>query len=356
METTQAQKPKYIRVLREQIECNFDYLEALLGGSIFPRKAMPGFQVGQKIYFKKETLLVDFENADFQDCFIASHGEMDKELAILKVVFLDFDNPNNLVGAIQEALKVAERIKKEYNVVPHVQFSGSKGCHVILPILPIEFETVEDEKRFLFYFQSKLTKESSFADKQVFGDISRLIRVPFTINSKAIDMPWHGYVKVLQEWNGNYANLEKEHQTWKVKRAIEESAAAQKPIVISNGATGKFNDFGLKITDVVDIAKMHKSGDKYYGTHPIHGSTTGRNFWVIPSKNYWHCFRHGIGGGPLHFLAVKYGLVNPEDFAATPEPKKFVLRGEVFRKVLEKAVEEGLLPPEVLKKKRGVEE
>jgi hypothetical protein len=233
MEATQAQKPKYIRVLREQINQSFDYIEALLGGSIFPRKAMPGFKVGQKIYFKKETLLEDFEATDFQDCFIASHAELDKELAVLKVVFLDFDNPNNLVGAIQEALKVAEHIKKEFNVVVHVQFSGSKGCHVVLPISPIEFESAADEKRFLFYFQSKLTKESNFADKQVFGDISRLIRVPYTINSKALDMPWHGYVKVLQEWNGNYADLSKDLQTWKVKKAIEESNTAQKPIVIS---------------------------------------------------------------------------------------------------------------------------
>jgi len=233
MEAKQTQKPKYIKLIREALEQKFDYLEALLGGSIFPRKAMPGFKVGQKIYYKKETLLEDFESVNFKDCFIASHGEMDKELAILKVVFLDFDNPNNLVGAIQEALKVSERIKKEYNVTPHVQFSGSKGCHVVLPISPIEFESVEDEKRFLFYFQSKLTKESNFADKQVFGDISRLIRVPYTINSKALDMPWRGFVKVPQEWNGNRANLEKELQTWKVKKAIEESNEAQKPIVIS---------------------------------------------------------------------------------------------------------------------------
>jgi hypothetical protein len=251
MEAKQIQKPKYIKLIREALEQKFDYLEALLGGSIFPRKAMPGFQVGQKIYYKKETLLEDFESVNFQDCFIASHAELDKELAILKVVFLDFDQPNNLVSAIQEALKVAERIKKEFNINPHVQFSGSKGCHIILPIKPIEFETVEDEKKFLFFVQDKLTKESNFADKQVFGDIARLIRVPFTTNSKALDMPWRGHVKILQKWDGNYANLEKELQTWKVKKAIEKSSASSKVMAISKKHIRK---------EVIELVERAKKG------------------------------------------------------------------------------------------------
>ena len=207
MKAEQKQVNLLKKRIRSTLEQNWDYLEALLGGSFFPRKAMAGFQNGQKIYFEKETLLNDFEASDFVDCFIASHSEMDKEQAILKVVFLDFDSKENIYGAIREAIKVADRIKKEYNVVPHLQFSGSKGCHLILPIEPLEFEMIEREKAFLHFSQQFLTTGSKYVDNQVFGDVSRLIRVPFTINSKALNMSWKGFVKILQEWNGNYANL-----------------------------------------------------------------------------------------------------------------------------------------------------
>ena len=53
------------------------------------------------------------------------------------------------------------------------------------------------------------------------------------------------------------------------------------------------------------------SNDKgeYYGSHPIHGSDGGTNFWINPSKNMWHCFRCQSGGGVLSAIAVKEGII-----------------------------------------------
>jgi len=85
---------------------------------------------------------------------------------------------------------------------------------------------------------------------------------------------------------------------------------------------------------------LHKRGDEYFGPHPIHGSTTKQNFWVNPTKNCWHCFRHGTGGGPFSWLAVEEGIVKCED--ATPGS----LRGPIFKQVLEKARERGLIEDE----------
>lgn len=45
------------------------------------------------------------------------------------------------------------------------------------------------------------------------------------------------------------------------------------------------------------------------GTHPIHGSTTGTNLAIDPSKNVWYCRRCGSGGGPLEALAVVEGII-----------------------------------------------
>jgi hypothetical protein len=100
----------------------------------------------------------------------------------------------------------------------------------------------------------------------------------------------------------------------------------------------KDSGIDLNILQVVPLDGLKRQGDEYYGPHPVHGSpTTGHNFWVNPTKNVWHCFRHKIGGGPLLWLAVKEGLIKCEE--ATPG----VLRGDLFKKTLEKAVERGLI-------------
>jgi hypothetical protein len=99
----------------------------------------------------------------------------------------------------------------------------------------------------------------------------------------------------------------------------------------------KQSNIDLDILQVVPLAGLHKQGDEYYGSHPVHGSDTGHNFWVNPSKNCWHCFRHKTGGGPLLWLAVEEGIIRCED--AGPG----VLRGEVFKRVFKVAIEKGYI-------------
>jgi len=56
-----------------------------------------------------------------------------------------------------------------------------------------------------------------------------------------------------------------------------------------------------------------RAGAEVRGSHPLHGSDSGKNFTVNTSKNCWHCFRHNTGGGPLEWLAVEAGLIRCED-------------------------------------------
>ena len=95
--------------------------------------------------------------------------------------------------------------------------------------------------------------------------------------------------------------------------------------------------YSIKISDVVDLKKMKKRGDEYYGAHPVHGSDTGQNFWVNPSKNVWTCFRHNTGGGPLSMIAVLEGIIPCE------EALSGVLRGDKFKQILRIAREKGYL-------------
>jgi hypothetical protein len=107
----------------------------------------------------------------------------------------------------------------------------------------------------------------------------------------------------------------------------------------------------IDILRVVPLAGLKRRGDEYQGPHPVHGSTTGKpprectNFCVNPRKNVWHCFAHDSGGGPFEYLAVGEGLIRCED--AGPG----ALKGEVFKKVLEKARERGLIKDEPVKPK-----
>jgi len=47
----------------------------------------------------------------------------------------------------------------------------------------------------------------------------------------------------------------------------------------------------IRLTDLIDTSKFKKTpAGELYGSHPIHGSSTGMNFFINPDKNLWHCF------------------------------------------------------------------
>ncbi|MBS3079094.1 bifunctional DNA primase/polymerase [Candidatus Pacearchaeota archaeon] len=91
----------------------------------------------------------------------------------------------------------------------------------------------------------------------------------------------------------------------------------------------------LSITTLVNLGSMKKTGGEYFGSHPVHGSQTGMNFFINPSKNLWHCFRCDSGGDSLSLLAVNEGICGCSDFSRSGKK----LRGEDFIKV-KKIVEE----------------
>lgn len=92
----------------------------------------------------------------------------------------------------------------------------------------------------------------------------------------------------------------------------------------------------ISILAVHSLDGMRRQGNEFFGSHPVHSSETGRNFWINPELNVWHCFRHGTGGGPLSLLAVKEKIVRCE------ESRPGVLRGVVFKRVLKAARKKGL--------------
>jgi RecA-family ATPase len=67
----------------------------------------------------------------------------------------------------------------------------------------------------------------------------------------------------------------------------------------------------LNVASIWGLSGLKKNDKgEYYGSHPIHSSSGGINFWINPSKNLWHCFRCQSGGGPLSAIAVKEGVID----------------------------------------------
>jgi len=89
----------------------------------------------------------------------------------------------------------------------------------------------------------------------------------------------------------------------------------------------------IPISKVINISKLTMRGNEFFGSHPIHGSKGGMNFWVNSMKNVWHCFRHDSGGGSLSWIAVQERLIDCKD------ARKGMLKGKVFSNLINIAKE-----------------
>jgi len=77
---------------------------------------------------------------------------------------------------------------------------------------------------------------------------------------------------------------------------------------------------GTSLGDLIPIDQVawpedikERCGSEVRGSHPLHGSKSGKNFAINTAKNCWHCFRHKSGGGPLEWIAVMKGIISCSD-------------------------------------------
>jgi hypothetical protein len=97
-----------------------------------------------------------------------------------------------------------------------------------------------------------------------------------------------------------------------------------------------YSSDGIGIKDIAwpdgDVQKREgKNGTEYFGAHPVHGSRTGKNFHINVDRDTWYCHRCNSGGGPLEWIAVKYGIIS----CGQAGPR--CLKGEKYGQVLERA-------------------
>lgn len=66
----------------------------------------------------------------------------------------------------------------------------------------------------------------------------------------------------------------------------------------------------LSITSIVPLTGFSvNSKGQYHGVNPWHGSSTGDNFYVDPSKNLAYCFRCGVAISPIKAVALNAGII-----------------------------------------------
>ncbi|MCX6649989.1 MAG: hypothetical protein NTV61_11510 [Candidatus Bathyarchaeota archaeon] len=174
------------------------------------------------------------------------------------------------------------------------------------------------------------------------GGVHRVSKLRSVLLTHALEeIPAERFAETLEaiqpaKWPDELTEEAEEEQRGEIQKFLEEDER-RRP---------KYERISLPIDRVVDLGSLQPIRGKpgqYRGEHPVHGSPkSGVSFHVDTINNRSYCFQHGTGGGSLELYAVKKGIIHCEDC------KPGVLRGEKFREVVKKVIEDGLLPETAL--------
>ena len=220
-----------------------DYVLQLLPEAFrLPRDGMFGLggyvTLGNEIRFgrftvsSREELIECLDSATLHNCYLCTHSEVEQRRGIISTVFIDIDLESDLDLAKKYALRSARLIKRLLDVKPLIQFSGGKGFHILLPC---EFRDLPggagEAKEYLRWLQERLSY--GLCDKQILGDLNRLFRIPWTLNSKIVEGGLVSRrVEVIQDWSGNRADLTLLFGDFKISRVSRAIEARRIPLKV----------------------------------------------------------------------------------------------------------------------------
>jgi len=229
---------------------------------------------------------------------------------------------NDIVGVDCDSKYFEEILKKYLPTDTYIQVSANRGLpHYVYYCMGWDmYRTIDNPNK----------KEIHYGE--IMNKGRQLLLAPSSINGKQYkiinDVPPkevqpEQILALIQHFEGN-----------KIVKDIEEEKIHTQHADIDN----------LNILDVVPLAGLKKaSSGEYFGSNPWHGSSTGMNFWVSPSKNVAYCFRCDAGIQPIKAFALNVGIIKNCDE---------ILRGTKFIETLQKAQKDGLIKektPEVAK-------
>jgi len=109
------------------------------------------------------------------------------EVAYLEKLFFDFDDPNSVHKAWEDALSFSESLVKFYDISPLILFSGRKGYHVYIWLQEPYHANTQKHLKAVYTETMHMILEGSSKrtfDSQVYGEIKRLSRVPYSKHQK----------------------------------------------------------------------------------------------------------------------------------------------------------------------------
>lgn len=136
---------------------------------------------------------------------------------------------------------------------------------------------------------------------------------------------------------------------WLIKLVMEKTDRE------TNGATTSLSNEQLesrhkyeipiwKILDSSEMSKLHKEGSTIRGSHPVHGSTTNRNFCIDMVYNRWFCNRCCSSGGLFELAAILGGICSCDDFKRNTDDEITIpsLQGKKFIQAVQVCLDRGI--------------
>lgn len=159
------------------------------------------------------------------DIFIHTHSEQNLKNGYIENLLMDFDSESDIDLARKAAMKVSTTIKRFFDVVPLVYFSGHKGFHVVLPFRQVPLPGGANELGPFLSFMAKtiikgakLSKDPT-VDWQVVNSPLRFMRL---IGSYHSGDPMHK-VEMTQPWDGNLAESRLLYGSFRIAQVIEQN-------------------------------------------------------------------------------------------------------------------------------------
>lgn len=166
-------------------------LEVFTGG-VFPRcMAFPYRCDWNRNYFIVnfvDEMIAYVRNHDSVNCYCTMYAfeeytqtTRNANSAIINSINFDLDS-TDLAQALFDAKKIVQWAKR-HGVQPLLNFSGSKGFHIYLPIVPVKLKY---PRRTLEQFTQELQESAQLAtiDTVVTKDLNRVLRLPGTLHKK----------------------------------------------------------------------------------------------------------------------------------------------------------------------------
>ena len=113
---------------------------------------------------------------------------LDNRPACIERLFFEFDDEERVSQAWDAALHFSENIVKFYDVSPLILFSGKKGYHVYVWLQKPFYTDTQERLKAVYTELMRMILEGlskQTFDPQVYGDIARLSRVPYSKHQKS---------------------------------------------------------------------------------------------------------------------------------------------------------------------------